>query len=206
MAETMAFIEALTFDDVLLKPKRSSVTSRKDVDLKTTIAPGISLNIPIISANMDTVTESRLAIAMARAGGLGVIHRFLPIEAQAEEVSKVKRAENYVVDQPFTISPDATLKFARELSRRLDVQTFLVVDSEKRLLGILTKRDMVFAENEREKVETLMTPREKLITGAPNTTLEEAKEIFRKHKIEKLPLVDTTDHLVGLITARDIME
>lgn len=201
----MAFPEALTFDDVLLKPKRSSVASRKDADLRTTIARGLVLNIPIISANMDTVTESRMAIAMARAGGMGIIHRFLPIEAQAQEVEKVKRAENYTVERPFTIAPDMTLKSCRELSRRLEVQTFLVTDKEGRLLGILTKRDMMFEEDEQRKVEELMTPRSALVVGTAATTLEEAKEIFRTKKIEKLPLVDDENRLIGLITARDIV-
>jgi IMP dehydrogenase len=199
------FQEALTFDDVLLKPKRSSVSSRKDIDLRTEIAKGITLNIPIISANMDTVTESRMAIAMARLGGLGIIHRFLPIEAQAHEVEKVKRAENYVVEKPFTISPDMTLKVCRQMSRTFDVQTFLVTDKENKLLGIITKRDILFEENEKKKVSELMTPRDKLIVGDENTTLEQAKEIFKTKKIEKLPLVDTEDRLVGLITARDIL-
>lgn len=201
----MQIPDALTFDDVLLKPKRSSVASRKDVDVRTSIAPGLTLNIPIISANMDTVTESKMAIAMARQGGLGIVHRFLPIEAEAEEVAKVKRAENYIVEHPFTIPPDATLKTCRELSRRLDIQTFLVTDKENRLLGILTKRDILFEDDERRKVSELMTPREAMVVGTAATTLEEARQIFRTKKIEKLPLVDDTNHLVGLITARDIM-
>lgn len=197
--------KAFTFDDVLLVPKRSAVVSRKDVDLRTTLAPGITLNIPIISANMDTVTESRMAIAIARAGGLGIVHRFLSIEDQAGEVAKVKRAENYIVEQPLAVSPNLTLKAVRELSRRLEVQTFLVTDEKRRLLGILTKRDTLFAENDRIMVGELMTPRANLITGTPETTLEQAKEIFRIYKVEKLPLVDSSDYLIGLITARDIM-
>jgi IMP dehydrogenase len=201
----MRMSEGLTFDDVLLKPKRSAVVSRRDVEVRTRISRNVTLNIPIISANMETVTESKMAITLARHGGLGVIHRFLSIEAEAGEVEKVKRAENYVVEEPFTISPDATLKQARDLSRRLDAQTFLVVDAEKKLLGILTKRDYLFEENDDVRVRTLMTPRERLITGTPETTLEEARQIFRKEKIEKLPLVDAEGRLAGLITARDLL-
>jgi len=201
----MEIREALTFDDVLLVPKRSAVASRKDVDVRTRVSRNIAINIPLISANMDTVTESRMAIAMARQGGLGIIHRFLPIEAQAEEVKKVKRAENYIVENPFTISPDAPLKYAREMMGKLDVQTFLVVGEDKKLLGILTKRDVLFIDDDTIKVRNLMTPAEKLVTGTANTSLEEAKSIFRKHKVEKLPLVDEMGRLIGLITARDIL-
>lgn len=201
----MHLTDALTFDDVLLKPKRSSVTSRKDVDVRTNISRNLTLNIPIVSANMETVTESKMAIALARHGGLGVVHRFLSIEAQALEVLKVKRAENYVVEEPFTIAPDVTLKQAKELGRRLDAQTFLVVDEAKKLLGILTKRDYLFEENDDARVRDLMTPRGRLIAGNPETTLEAARRIFQKEKIEKLPLVDREDRLTGLITARDIL-
>jgi len=197
--------EALTFDDVLLKPKRSSVLSRKDVDTSTRISRNIVLNIPVISANMDTVTESRMAIAMARSGGLGIIHRFNAIKDQVEEVLKVKRAENFTIDEPFTIGPEATLQEARELAGRLDIQSFIVVDEARKLLGILTKRDFLFEEDGSKKISDLMTPRQRLIVGSPGTSLEEAKEIFRKKKIEKLPLVDQDDRLVGLISVRDIM-
>lgn len=201
----MEIKEALTFDDVLLKPKRSSVLSRKDVDTSTRISRNIVLNIPVISANMDTVTESRMAIAMARAGGLGVIHRFNTIKDQVEEVMKVKRAENFTIDEPFTIGPDSTLQEARELANRLDVQSFIVVDEGRKLLGILTKRDFLFEEDGSKKISGLMTPRQKLIVGSPGTSLEQAREIFKEKKIEKLPLVDKDDRLVGLISVRDIM-
>jgi IMP dehydrogenase len=201
----MILSEALTFDDVLLKPKRSSIASRKDVNLKTKISKNIELNIPFVSANMNTVTESRMAIEMARLGGIGIIHRFIPIDKEAEEVAKVKRAENYVVEEPFTIRPDLSLKIVKNLIKRLDIQTFLVVDDYKKLLGILTKRDHIFESRENIKIGNIMTPLERLITGKPGTSLEEAKFIFQKHKIEKLPLVDTKGRLVGLITVRDLL-
>ncbi|MBI1975208.1 MAG: IMP dehydrogenase [Parcubacteria group bacterium] len=201
----MKMSEGFTFDDVLLKPRRSSVFSRKDVDVRTKISRNISLNIPIVSANMNTVTEFRMATAMARSGGLGIIHRFLSIDAQVEEVLKVKRAENFTIDEPFTVRPTTTLREVHELIRKLDVQSFLVVDGEEKLLGILTKRDLVFEEDAATRAEDLMTPRAKLVVGTPATSLEEAKEIFKKHKVEKLPLVDEDDRLVGLITTRDIV-
>lgn len=194
----------LTFDDVLLKPKRSSVVSRKDIDLRTKISRNITLNIPVISEDMDTVTESKMAITMARAGGLGIIHRFLPIERQVEEVLKVKRAENYTIEDPFTIAPEATLKAVKEMMQRLDIQTFLVTGPDRKLLGIFTKRDFIFESDDNKKISELMTPREKLIVAGPETSLEQAQELFRKHKIEKLPLVDNENRLCGLITARDI--
>lgn len=197
--------EALTFDDVLLKPKYSKITSRKDIDLSTKITPRIKLNIPLISANMDTVTESKMAIGLARLGGIGIIHRFLTIERQCEEIIRVKRAENFIIDQPFTVGPEATLSEVKNLCRSLEVQSFLVVDKNKKLLGIITKRDFLFEEDDNKRAKEIMTPRKKLIVAPPNTSLEKAKEIFRKFKIEKLPLVDKNNCFTGLITAKDTL-
>lgn len=197
--------EGLTFDDVLLKPQYSQVDSRRQVSLKTKISPHITLNLPIISANMDTVTESAMAIAMARAGGLGIIHRFLPIEKEVEEVQKVKRAENFVVEEPFVVEPNFTLRKVKELSKKHDVQTFVVVNKERKVLGILTKRDYLFEKDETKLVKELMTPRSRLIVADRGTSLEKAQEIFKKNKVEKLPLVDKNDRLLGLITAKDIL-
>lgn len=197
--------EGLTFDDVLLKPQYSQVDSRRQVSLKTKISPHITLNLPIISANMDTVTESAMAIAMARAGGLGIIHRFLPIEKEVEEVQKVKRAENFVVEEPFVVEPNFTLRKVKELSKKHDVQTFVVVNKERKVLGILTKRDYLFEKDETKLVKELMTPRSRLIVADRGTSLEKAQEIFKKNKVEKLPLVDKNDCLLGLITAKDIL-
>jgi len=195
----------LSFDDVLLVPRRSPIRSRREVDTRSKFTRRLWLNIPIVSAAMDTVTESRMAIVMAREGGIGVIHRFMPPEKQAEEVSKVKRAENIVIEKPATIKPDSTIKEAKDLMSFLGISGLLVVDSENRLLGIITRRDVIF-EKEDKLVKECMTPRDKLITARPGVSLEEAREIFRKHKIEKLPLVDEEWRLKGLITSVDLIK
>ncbi len=201
----MKFTEGLSFDDVLLKPARSAVISRKDVDLSCRISPNIALKTPIISANMDVVTESPMAIAMARAGGMGVIHRFLTIKAQTEEVLRVKRAENYTVEKPFVVRASTTLKGAKREMAKHDIHSFMVVDEGRKLLGLLTKRDFIFESDETKTVSALMTPRKKLIVGLPDTSFAQAEAIFRKHKVEKLPLVDKNNKLRGLITARDLL-
>ncbi len=200
----MEIQEALTFDDVLLVPKRSPISSRRDVDLRTRISRSIVLNLPVISLDMSTVTEEKMAAAMARAGGLGIIHRFMPIEDEVREVLKVKRAENLVIDEPVTISPDATVADARETARKVGINSFIVTNAEGKLLGIVTNRNIKFEEDKNKKLSEIMTPRDKLITSNPFTTLEQAKEIFRKFSIEKLPLVDSQDNLAGLITAKDL--
>lgn len=200
----MEITEGLTFDDVLLVPKRSAIASRRDVDLTSNLTPRIQLHIPFVSANMDTVTESQMAIAMARKGGMGFIHRFLPIEIQAEEIRKVKRSENYVVEKPYTVYPETTLKEIKKLVVKNNVQAFLVSDPESHLIGILTKRDYFLEEDLDKKVSEMMTPKEKIVTGKSGTTLEQAKYDFRKYKIEKLPLIDEAGKIVGLITAKDI--
>jgi len=197
--------EGLTFDDVLLIPKKSSISSRKDVDISTRLSKKIKLNIPIISANMDTVTEANLAIALARLGGMGIIHRFLTIEQQVEEVEKVKRSESYLIENPYTLNPDKKLKNAKEIiGNNNHVTGLLVTNEENKLVGILTKRDTLFETDLNKKVSDLMTT--KLITAPYGTTLEEAKEILRKNKIEKLPLVDKNNKLKGLITISDIVK
>ncbi len=195
----------LSFDDVLLVPRRSPIRSRREVDTRSKFTRRLWLNIPIVSAAMDTVTESRMAIVMAREGGIGVIHRFMPPEKQAEEVSKVKRAENIVIEKPATIKPNSTIKEAKDLMSFLGISGLLVVDPENRLLGIITRRDVIF-EKEDKLVKECMTPRDKLITARPGVSLEEAREIFRKHKIEKLPLVDEEWRLKGLITSVDLIK
>lgn len=204
MAEILGRI-GLSFDDVLLVPRRSSIRSRREVDTRSRFTRRIWLNIPIVSAAMDTVTESRMAITMAREGGIGVIHRFMPPQKQAEEVSKVKRAENIVIEKPATIRPDATVGEAKELMRFLDISGLLVVDEENRLLGIITRRDVLF-EDDRRLVRDCMTPRSDMVVAREGISLEEAREIFRSHKIEKLPLVDDEDRLRGLITSVDLVK
>ncbi len=197
--------KGLTFDDVLLVPKRSAVISRSHVNTSTWLTQHIRLNIPIISANMDTVTESRMAIAMARAGGIGIIHRFMPIERQALEVQRVKRSESYVVEHPYTVSPDTKIHAVRALMEEWDTGGILVVDKNNRLLGIITTRDLLFLEDDEKTVAEVMTPSDHLVTAPPGTTMEEAKRILWKHRIEKLPLVHDDGTVAGLITARDIV-
>lgn len=198
--------EALTFDDVLLIPKRSSIISRKDVDTVTLLSRNINLNIPLVSANMDTVTESNMAIVLARAGGIGIIHRFLSIDDQVKEVQRVKRADNIVINEPFTITPDKTLGDVKELLSHYQVSSILVVNPDGQLLGILTKRDMMWEDDLTKPVNELMTSKEKLITAPRTITHEEAKKILAKHRLEKLPLVDERGKLQGLITATDILK
>ncbi len=198
--------EALTFDDVLLVPKRSSVTSRKDVDTHTRLSRNIELNIPLVSANMDTVTESSMAITMARAGGIGIIHRFMSIEEQVKEVQHVKRADNIVINEPFTITPDKTLGDVKELLSHYQVSSILVVNYEGKLEGILTRRDMMWEDDMAKQVKEIMTSKESLITAPRTITHEEAKKILAKYRLEKLPLVDGVGALQGLITAADILK
>ncbi len=196
----------LTFDDVLLVPRRSAVRSRSDVSTATRFSRHIELHIPIVSANMDTVTEWEMAVAMARAGGIGVIHRFMTPERQAEQVRRVKRAESHVVERPYTLSPEATVADARRMMEEHDVGGLVVVDGENRPLGIITRRDLQFVFDGEELVTAWMTPRERLVTAPAGTTLEEARRILHEHRIEKLPLVDDDGRLVGLITAKDIVQ
>ncbi|MCS6768010.1 MAG: IMP dehydrogenase [Candidatus Nitrosocaldus sp.] len=196
--------EGLTFDDVLLVPKRSSVVSRSHVNLRTRLSRRISLNIPIVSANMDTVTEANMAIAMAREGGIGIIHRFMSVEQQVNEVRKVKRAENIIIEQPYTIRQEQSLADAIELMNEYGVSGLLVVDHDERLVGILTRRDIMFESRTGEKrVYDAMT--KNVISARHTITLDEAKEILHKYRIEKLPLVDEHNRVRGLITAKDIL-
>ena len=197
---------ALTYDDVLLVPCRSGVTSRRDVDTSTRLTRDLRLNIPIVSANMDTVTEARMARAMAREGGIGVIHRFMPIEQEAAEVQRVKRPEETVGGRHLhTIAPTRTLGEAIKLMGRHNVNSLLVVGENDRLLGIVTSRDVLFAEDPSQPVERIMTGGEHLVTAPVGTRLEQARRILHEHRLEKLPLVDSTGHLRGLITARDVL-
>jgi IMP dehydrogenase len=195
---------ALTYDDVLIVPKRSSLTSRSQADTKTRLTKKINLNVPIISANMDTVSESEMAIAMARLGGMSIIHRFMSVEENAEEIKRVKRAQNYIVAEPYTIDPQKTVGDAKRFAAEHGVSGLLVSNGNKKLKGILSKRDFVFTENDSQIVEQIMTPREKLVVGNKQTTFAEAREKMALYKIEKLPLVDENDMIVGLITADDI--
>lgn len=196
----------LSFDDVYLVPQYCDIPSRKMIDLRANFSRNIKLNIPIVSANMDTVTESIMAIAIARQGGIGIIHRFMSQEKQVAEVKKVKRAENLVITDPITISKNAALGQAQELMKTNNISGILVIDSKGRLEGILTNRDVRFQKDLKVKVEAVMTPKAKLITAAPGIGREKVIEIFNRHKIEKLPLVDKQGLLVGLITASDFIK
>lgn len=195
----------LSFDDVLLLPGKSSIASRREIDTKSRFTQRITINIPIVSAAMDTVTESAMAITLAREGGIGVIHRFIPPERQAEEVAKVKRADNVIIEKPITIAPDRTIGEAKELMKTLGISGLLVVDSENRLLGILTRRDVLF-ENDSAFVSRCMTPRERMVVAESNISLEEAKNIFKQYKVEKIPIVDRENRVRGLITCVDLLK
>ena len=197
----MEFKEGLTFDDVLLVPKYSDITSRSQTDLSTKLSRNISINIPFVSANMDTVTESLMAMAMARAGGIGIIHRFLPIQEQADEVLKVKRSGSVMIENPYSISPDKSIQNALDYAENKDISGLLVVDSNTKLIGIITERDLLFA-NRNDHIQDVMT--KDVVTAKPGVTLDEAKEILHKHRIEKLPIVDDSGIIKGLITSKDI--
>lgn len=196
----------LTFDDVLLAPKRSTIRSRSHVDPSNWLVAGIRLAIPILSANMDTVTEAPMAIAMAQAGGIGIIHRFMPIDRQTECVRKVKRAESFVVEHPLTIQGQASLDDARRIMAEADIGGLIVVDDLGHLLGILTARDLLLAPEGTSNVAAVMTPRERMVVAPANEHLDAARLALHAHRIEKLPLVDEQDRVVGLITAQDIVK
>ena len=194
--------EGLTFDDVLLIPARSEVLPR-DVTTRTRLTKNISLNIPIISAGMDTVTEARMAIAMARQGGIGVIHKNMSIKRQAEEVDRVKRSESGVIVDPFFLSPDHLLSDAEALMSKYKISGVPIVDREKKLVGIITNRDLRFVKDYNRLIAEVMTD-QGLVTAPVGTTIDQAKEVLQEHKIEKLPLVDKNNVLKGLITIKDI--
>jgi len=193
--------EGLTFDDVLLVPKLSKITSRSQTDLRTKLSKNISLNIPLISANMDTVTESAMAVSMARQGGIGIIHRFLTVQEEVNEVLKVKRSGSVMIENPYVINPDKTVKDALRYMDEKGISGLLVVDDDSKLIGILTSRDVIF-ESEAKLVKDVMT--RDVITARPGIEGQEAKEILSKNRIEKLPLVDERGHVKGLITSKDI--
>ncbi len=196
----------LSFDDVLLVPKYSEVRSRKDVSTNGYLTKSIEISVPIISANMDTVTEAEMAITIAREGGMGIIHRFMSLEDQVAQVSRVKRTESIVIENPYTLFESATVGEATHLMNEKNVGGILIVSREGKLKGIVTSRDLRFVDNSAEKAIDVMTARPDLITAPEKTTPEEARDLMRKTKIEKLPLVNKSDRLVGLITAKDILK
>ena len=196
------FIEGLTYDDVLLVPQASDVLPA-DVNLKTKLTPAIEMNIPIVSAAMDTVTESKMAIALARQGGIGFIHKNMSIEDQATEVDIVKRSESGMIYRPVILNVNSTLKQVEEILAKYKVSGLPVVDDNGKLLGIITNRDLKYLELDDTMVSEVMT-KENLITAKEGTSLDEAKKILQKYKIEKLPIVDDNFMLKGLITSKDI--
>jgi IMP dehydrogenase len=196
--------EGLTFDDVLLIPAYSEILPR-EVDTRSTLTQKIQLNIPILSAAMDTVTEASLAIAMAREGGLGVLHKNMSIQQQADQVRKVKRSESGLILDPITLTPDSTIGEALMLMRENKIGGIPVIDGNKKLVGILTNRDLRFENNPKHKISTVMT-KENLITAPEGTDLKKAELIFKQNKIEKLPVVNKSGALIGLITFGDILK
>jgi IMP dehydrogenase len=193
---------AITFDDVLLIPSYSEVLPNQ-VSLKSRLTDKITLNVPIVSAAMDTVTEADMAIALARVGGLGFIHKNMTIEEQSAQVNRVKRSENGMISDPVTLSKDHTLGEAKDLMSQYKMSGLPVVDSQNKLIGIITNRDVKYQENLSAKVESLMT-KDNLITSGKNTNLDEAKKILLENRVEKLPIVDSENKLIGLITIKDI--
>ncbi|MGH9976413.1 MAG: IMP dehydrogenase [Nitrososphaeraceae archaeon] len=200
----MEITEGLTFDDVLIVPTRSHIISRSQTNLRTRLSRNIFLNIPLISANMDTITESGMAIALAREGGIGIIHRFMTIADQVDEVLRVKRSESVMIEQPYTVGQDMNVTDVRNLMTNYGVSGLLVEDNGHKLMGIITRRDITFESNPTKKVSGSMS--RDVITAQKGISIEEAKEILHKYRIEKLPVVDKKHHIVGLITSKDILK
>ena len=201
----MEIREGLTFDDVLLVPKFSDISSRSQTNLSTKLSRNISLNIPLISANMDTVTEAPMAVVMAREGGIGIIHRFLTIEEEVNQVLKVKRSGSVMIENPYTIQPEQTIQNAFNLMDEKGVSGLLVTNADSTLAGILTERDVLFeSSNSSKLVMELMT--KDVITAHVGIDMEQAKLVLKNNRIEKLPLVDENNHVKGLITSQDIAD
>lgn len=199
----MNFKEGLTFDDVLLVPKFSNITSRSQTNLQTKLSRNISLSIPLISANMDTVTESDMAVSMARNGGIGIIHRFLTIQEETNEVLKVKRSGSVMIETPYLVNQNKTIFDASNYMNEKRVSGLLVINDNSKMVGILTRRDVLFESSDKTRlVKDVMT--KDIVTAKPGINLIDAKEILRKYRIEKLPLVDENGSIAGLITSKDI--
>ena len=197
---------ALTFDDVLLVPQYSKIKSRHGVNTRAKFSRNIELAVPVVSSNMDTVTESGMAIAMARTGGIGVIHRFMTIDRMAAEVAKVKRAESFMVDHPYSISLNSTVADARSALAEHNIGGLMVLGADDQLLGMITNRDLMFESNSDRPVHEVMTTREKLVTVGAGTSLADARSMLHLHRIEKLPVVHPDGRLLGLITAQDLVK
>ncbi|HQY92234.1 IMP dehydrogenase [Caldilinea sp.] len=197
--------KGLTFDDVLLAPRQSPIRSRSEVDVSSRLTRTMRLAIPILSANMDTVTEWRMAAAIARAGGLGVLHRFMSVEQQVKQVAKVKRAQGLMVENPYTVLAGATVAEAEQLMTQHEVGGLIVVDDNKKLVGLITRRDILLAPEEIQSVAQAMTPADHIVSVGPSVTSAEARALLYQHRLEKLPVVDRAGKVVGLITSRDVV-
>lgn len=195
---------ALTYDDVLLVPQYSDVDSRRALSTRSRLTQKIFLNAPIVSANMDVVTESEMAIAMAREGGIGIIHRFMTIAEQARQIEKVKKAESFVVDKPITLTDKSSVGDVKRVVEETDTGGILIVDEKEKLVGIVTTRDLLFENDDTKSVVAIMT--KNVISASKDTSLSEAEKLLHQHRIEKLPLVDKEGKVAGLITLKDIMK
>ncbi|HEX8918987.1 MAG TPA: IMP dehydrogenase [Chloroflexota bacterium] len=198
--------QGLTYEDVLLVPGYSDIRSRKDVDTSAQLTRRIRIRMPVVSANMDTVTESEMAVALARQGGIGIIHRFNTIEQQVSQVRQVKRSESFVIENPYRVGPHSTVGQARELLEAHQISGLPVVDEKDVLVGMLSSRDILFVHDDSRLISEVMTSRDRLVTAPLGTTISQAEEILQIHKVEKLPLVDKAGVLGGLITLRDILK
>jgi IMP dehydrogenase len=197
--------KALTFDDVLLVPAHSEILPR-DVSLATRLTRNITLNLPLLSAAMDTVTEGRLAIALAQEGGIGIIHKNLSARAQAAEVAKVKRFESGILRDPITVTPNMTVRDVIEITRQHRISGLPVIDKSGKVVGIVTNRDLRFETNLDQPVKSIMTPRKRLVTVNEDASVEDAKELIRVHRLERVLVIDDEYHLRGLITVKDILK
>lgn len=199
------FSLGLAYDDVLLVPQKSRITSRSLVSTKTKISRHIEMAIPFVSSNVDTVTESSMAITMAKLGGLGIIHRFMPIEREAEQVRQAKRSEGFIMEKPFTLKPNNTASEAKILMKQHNVTSAVIVNDANKVLGLVSQRDMWFLEDKQKQMKDLMTPANKLITAKIDISLIAAMKLFRQYKVEKLPLLEKDGTLGGLITSRTVL-
>ena len=194
----------LTYDDVLLVPQYSTVDSRRSLSTQSLLTKKIRLQVPIVSANMDVVTESEMAISMAREGGIGMIHRFMSIADQAKQIQRVKKAESFIVDEPITMTESATIGDVKQVVQDTGTGGILILNGEQQLVGIVTTRDLLFEQDLNKPVTAIM--QRNVITGAPGTSLKEAERLLHEHRVEKLPLVDEQGHVHGLVTMKDIMK
>jgi len=198
--------EAFTYDDVLLLPQKSNIRSRKDVLLNTKLSRNININIPIVSANMDSVTGSNMAISMARLGGIGIVHRFNTIAQQVSEVLKVKNSDRMVIREPYTLTTAHTIKNAKQLMNDKKIKDIIIINKNREVLGMITLRDILFESSDDKKIESVMKAREELITAPENINLEKAKDLFKTYKIKKLPVLNKENKLKGLIMRNDLID